>query len=313
MIAEKTSNKELFFKALNIAETIKNLKQKINSIIAIANKCQDRKLMFRILELTNTFDDINLKQKILTNLEIGNDIEILNRILEMTNTLNCGNVKLKILASIIDNVKDERLLKRVLEITNILKNSKQKIEILIMIAKITNDLHLYNRAYNLIDTVENPKERIKLVQILVRYITDYELIKLIVEKYGIFAKNQLYKLFQENIIFNLSENINFVVKDTYLYVSSYDENSILNYYGIENNINTVTNSFSKIVIDLVNLKSDRTEAEVNENEKLYDEITERAEVIKKDLIDNKNNLEEFLSEYNISMLKLKKSDILDIV
>ena len=269
--------------------------------------------MFRILELTNTFDDINLKQKILTNLEIGNDIEILNRILEMTNTLNCGNVKLKILASIIDNVKDERLLKRVLEITNILKNSKQKIEILIMIAKITNDLHLYNRAYNLIDTVENPKERIKLVQILVRYITDYELIKLIVEKYGIFAKNQLYKLFQENIIFNLSENINFVVKDTYLYVSSYDENSILNYYGIENNINTVTNSFSKIVIDLVNLKSDRTEAEVNENEKLYDEITERAEVIKKDLIDNKNNLEEFLSEYNISMLKLKKSDILDIV
>lgn len=103
---------------------------------------------------------------------------------------------------------------------------------------------------------------------------------------------------------------NFTSKFAYDFVSHVDKKSLIRYYGLPLEKKS---HLELMVEELVELKKQREQAENDENESLYDEITERAEEIKNKIYEKNKELEVFLAQYNVTELKYKRTDILELI
>lgn len=104
-------------------------------------------------------------------------------------------------------------------------------------------------------------------------------------------------------------NIQFKINNTLRYISTKSPYDILKYYNIIEQEQLPL--FEKYIVKLKDLKDKRDKAEAEENEEIFDNITKEVDIIKKEIKDNTELLEQFLEKLNIKKIKFSSFDILD--
>lgn len=112
-----------------------------------------------------------------------------------------------------------------------------------------------------------------------------------------------------NIVVKLYECINFNFQEISSYVGYVHPEIILNNHYSNKKIES---EYNEVLFDFIKLKELRNKAESLNDEDEYDDIVKKAEKLKDIILSNTEIKEKFIREYNLSELKLKKTNLLDL-
>lgn len=112
-----------------------------------------------------------------------------------------------------------------------------------------------------------------------------------------------------NIVVKLYECINFNFQEISSYVGYVNPEIILNNHYSNKKIES---EYNEVLFDFIKLKELRNKAESLNDEDEYDDIVKKAEKLKDIILSNAEIKEKFIYEYNLSELKLKKTNLLDL-
>ena len=281
VIASKLNDNKLSEQSLEIASEIPHDWRKTKALVSILSKTDDIEVALKIV---NNITDSSDKSKSLVSIVSKMDNkELLKKSLKIARSISDNSDKLEVLVAIISKAKDKAVLENALEVANELSCDWHKSEALVSIVSKTDDKELFEKALDIASKISNNTDKLRLL-------------KYRMEVFYCLLFKQLF-------------NTETKVLETMEIVRELSSDSILKYYGI----NFQETDMQNILKELRVLKLQRDKAEEDEEEVLYDSITEKADTLKKDIYNSKKLLEEFLDMYDISKMKFKKQDILGLM
>ena len=282
-IIEKTNNIKILQESIKILDSIYYYKYKA---IVLASFLKKPKEIQEKFIFTNSLSENFYKAKAfakIINIDTNNQKEMIN-ILEITQEINDDEYRFEALTAIIVKTTEKTILQEVFSIIKLMSHPKYIQKTLLILIEQTKDEKLLEEILKFILSL-NSSIQWKLI-----------------EKLKMKLQN-INNIFCTKLLLN-----DLKIVDTIEILSILSYKSILEYYNIDIDKNNFLSTLEQLKI----LKGKRLKAEEDDDEEYYDQLSQKAEKIKQEILKDEILLNKILEFYHISKIQLKKKDILDI-
>jgi len=172
---------------------------------------------------------------------------------------------------------------------------------------------------SVVSYIDYDEDKIEALLLLLSKTTSPELIDEIFDITASFTNSQRYTILKEiaikqsddftSLLFNQLFNRETNILETIDLITELSSDDILKYYGIK----VEENKLEPIMIKLEKLKNQRNQAEIDEEESLYESLSLEAESIKTSMLSDETILNEYLNQYELKKMKFKSHDILELI